>query len=41
MVVIHEQRDLKVNFYDATWEGVWDTMSMQKGEVVVTHDKVV
>jgi hypothetical protein len=30
-----------MNFYDATWEGVWDIMSMQKGEVVVTHDKVV
>lgn len=38
---LKEKEDIKVTFYDGTWEGGWGIMSIQKGEVVATHDKMV
>jgi hypothetical protein len=40
MIIIHEQKKIKVNFYDGTWEGGWGIMNMQGVGVIVIHDKV-
>jgi hypothetical protein len=42
VVVSNELGDFKVlNYYDVTWEEGGGIMSMQAGDVVATHNKMV